>query len=168
MSLDEGRHGGCHGKKVSVRAGSYAIALAFLIASTGAAVCAPSTRSAARHVELRIYDSVGQAKWEVRTPDVVRSSARASRQPGGVAALYFRLTTNGAFKFHSLTRALARRGTRLHRSQRFAFEVDGRVYARPFIDYRASPNGLDGRSGIQVGGLKLATAQRLARGIRQG
>jgi len=151
-----------------VRVTGFAISLALLIPSTGAAVLAPSARSAASHVELLIYDPVGRAKSEVRTADVVRSSARASRQPGGSAALYFRLTKIGALKFHSLTRALARRGARLHRSQRFAFEVGGRVYARPLIDYRAYPNGLDGRSGIQVDGLKLATAQRLAREIRQG
>jgi preprotein translocase subunit SecD len=115
-----------------------------------------------------MYDPAGQSKWAVGTADVVRSSARASRQPGGFATLSFRLTNNGAMKFHNLTRALARRGARLHRAQRFAFEVDGRVVSLPSIDYRAFPNGLDGRSGIQVEGLKFATAQRLARGIRQG
>ncbi len=82
--------------------------------------------------------------------------------------LSFRLTTNGARKFHSLTRALARRGARLRRPQRFAFAVNGRVYSRPFVDYRAFPNGLDGRTGIQVEGMTLATAQRLAREIRRG
>lgn len=154
--------------RLAQRVALVALLLTLLMATSGAAVAAPSAGSVASGVDLRIYDPLGQARWEVRTADVVRSSAYASRRPGGSAALYFRLTKYGALKFHRLTRALARRGVRLHRSQPFALKVDGRVYARPLVDYRAFPDGLDGRSGIQVEGLKLATAQRLAREIRRG
>jgi len=75
----------------------------------------------------------------------------------------------GASKFQKLTRALARRGAELRRPQSFALEVNGRVVSRPLVDYHAFPNGFDvGRSGIQIEGMKLATAQRLARQIRRG
>ena len=42
------------------------------------------------------------------------------------------------------------------------------VYWRPLIDHRAFPNGLDGRAGINLRNLVYATAQRLARLIRNG
>ncbi len=139
-----------------------------LLTFVGAAVLVPSACGTASHLTLRIYDPTGQAKSEVTTADVVRSSARASREHGGSAVLFFRLMNEGSSKFHSLTRALARRGARIRRRQPFAFEIDGRVYARPLIDYRAYPDGLDGRPGLQMEGLRLETAQLVARHIREG
>jgi hypothetical protein len=47
------------------------------------------------------------------------------------------------------------------------FAINGRAYGQPLVDYRLFPDGLDGRSGIEVVGLTLATAQRLAREIRE-
>lgn len=46
--------------------------------------------------------------------------------------------------------------------------VDGHVYARPSVDYRAYHDGLDGSSGLEMGSLRLAVAQRLAKEIRGG
>lgn len=120
------------------------------------------------HVTLRIYDSAGGAASVVGTEDVVRSSARASRGPGGSATLFLALTDDGAIKLESLTRTLARRGAKVHRPQTFTFEIDGKVYARPKIDYRAFPDGLDGSSGLEIGGLPLTVARQLAGQIREG
>jgi hypothetical protein len=157
------------GYKVSVRVLSVAVATAFLLAGVGGVVSAPGSRTVVSDMGLRMYDPAGRIKWEVRTADIVRLSARATRQPGGSVVLYFRLTKPGASKFHKLTRALAHRGAELRRAQRFALEVAGRVVSRPLIDYHAFPDGFDvERSGIQIEGMKLATAQRLARQIRQG
>ena len=124
---------------------------------------------------LRVYDPSGQVKTEVTSADVVRSSVRAVSspvvsppQPGRAAGLVFSLTKRGASKFESLTRALAQRGARLHRNQRFAVEVGGRIYLRPWVDYRRNPNGLPGGSGVEITGLAIATARMLVRLIRDG
>jgi len=117
---------------------------------------------------FRIYDPTGRVSTEVTGADLVRSSVRAVHQPGGAATLYLRLTKAGAAKFHSLTRALARRGAQLHRHQSFAVEIGGHVYARPWVDYRADPDGMDGSSGLEMVSVPLAVAQRLAREIRGG
>jgi hypothetical protein len=79
--------------------------------------------------------------------------------------LHFRLTGQGATKFHALTRGLARRGARLRRNLAVAIEIDGRVRARPFVDYRLYPDGLDGSQGIEVQ-LPRALARRFAKQIR--
>jgi hypothetical protein len=142
------------------------VALTLLAVLISSAVSVTSARSDVSRVDLRIYDSAMQSRWEVRTADVVRSSAYASRVAGDSASLYFRLTASGAVKFRRLTRDLARRGARLRRAQRFVLKIDGRVYARPRVDYRAFPDGLDGRPGIEIQGLSLSTAQRLAGRIR--
>ena len=118
-------------------------------------------------VELRMYDPAGQVRSEVTLADVVRSSARATLARGVAPSLDFRLTNRGILRCDSLTRALARRGARLGLNQAVALEINGRVYARPTVDYRLYPDGLDCSSGIEVA-LKLKTAQRLASEIRHG
>jgi hypothetical protein len=117
---------------------------------------------------LRIFDPSGLVKTQVTNDDAVRSSVRAVRQPAGSAMLVGNFTKAGATKFCSLTRALARRGSRLRSPQHFAFEVAGRIYTRPWIDYRAFPNGLCGSPGFQVGGMRLSVARSLVRLIRGG
>jgi len=116
-------------------------------------------------LEMRIYDPSGNAKPEVATPDFIRRSARAIRF-SGQSMLSLRLTDTGAKKFKNLTRILARRGARLHRMQAIAFEVDGHTYARAAIDYRLSPNGFDGSSGIEFSAVPPKVARRLAKKIR--
>jgi hypothetical protein len=118
---------------------------------------------------LRIYDPSAHVKGQVTAGDVVPSSVRTGPESGGTAHtyfIYFGLTSRGRQRFHSLTRALARRGARLHRVQRFAFEVNGHVYGRPFIDYRLYPNGIDGSSGIEIPGVPPKSAKRVARELR--
>jgi hypothetical protein len=113
-----------------------------------------------------LYDPTGGVSTEVTRADVVLSSVRAVRQPGGQAALYLRLTPRGASRLHSLTRALAHRGARLHRQQSFAVRIGGRVRARTRVDYRAFPQGLDGNSGLEILTARLAVIQQLAKEIR--
>ena len=130
-----------------------------------AAGCGSANHTAAG---LRIYDPAGQVKGEVGPTDVVQSSVTASTDQAGTAVLAFALTRHGNERIRSLTRALAQRGARLHRNQHFAFEVSGHVYARPFIDYRATPDGIDGESGIEIPGLGRKVANRIAVQMREG
>ena len=118
-------------------------------------------------VRLRLYDPSGRTRAEVGIRDVERASARAVRLPDGTA-LSFRLTSTGAAKCHRLTLSLAKRGARLHHFQRFAFAINGRVYARPFVDYRLFPEGLDCTTGLEFHGLRVADARRLVVLIRRG
>jgi hypothetical protein len=138
-----------------------------LVSILAAAVLAPAACGAATRFTLSIYDPSGEATTRLTMTDVVRSSARAASVEGRSAALYVRLTRVGAQKFHTLTRDLARRGARLHRPQVFVFQINSHVYARPVIDYRVYPNGIEG-DGLQIDGLRLATARRLASQIRTG
>jgi hypothetical protein len=144
----------------SARSRTIVLPLAALSAVLATAACGNSDRP-----ELRIYDPTGRAKEEVTIADVVPSSARASRQPDGSAALSFSFTREGASKFHRLTRSLARRGAEVHRPQRVAIEINGRRHTN-VVDYRAFPNGLDGSAGVQLAMLRLPDAQRLAADIR--
>jgi len=131
------------------------------------AVLAPTACAKATRVVLRIYDPAGEVKAEVGINDVVRSSARAFREPGGYAAVSFRLTARGVVKCNRLMRGLARRGARLRRAQRFVIEIDGEV-RRIVVDYRAYPDGVDCAPGLRLTGLRLSLAQRLAKRIRDG
>ena len=117
-------------------------------------------------VALRIYDPTDQTPSEVTIRDVVSSSVRAARDPGGAGVLYFRLTDAGVRNCHALMRALARRGAREQRPQRFAIVVDGRVRSRPFVDYRVNPNGVDCGAGLELTGLQPDVARRLAKLLR--
>lgn len=117
-------------------------------------------------VDLQIYDSNNEVDTRLDIDDVVASSARSTRESDGSAVLYFELTDQGAVKFAELTRALARRGASLNRSQAFVFEVDDHIYARPVVDHQAFPDGLDGDAGLQIGGFRPEVAARLATEIR--
>jgi hypothetical protein len=135
---------------------------------TGSITVVLKKKQSASPYELRVYDPSGRERTAVTGADVVHSSVRVVGQAGRTAALFFDLTKTGAARFHVLTRALARRGARLHRPQHFAVEVGGRIYVRPWVDYRLFPDGLPGDSGIEMGGMPLVTARRLARLIREG
>ena len=137
-----------------------------LLAIATLVVAASDALASGTQFTLRVYDPTGLVKTEVTSADVVRSSFRAVLQPGGSAAVVGTLTRAGDSKFCSLTRALARRGARLRRPQHFAFEVAGRVYARPWVDYKAFPNGVCGSPAFEVVGMRLAVARTLVRLIR--
>jgi hypothetical protein len=130
--------------------------------------------SSSPEFRFRIYDPLGKVKDQVTESGVLRSSARSVRPadgaagPEGSASFYFRLTDEGEAEFHRLTRALVRRGARLHRPQRFVIEMNGTVLSRSTIDYRLFPDGFDGKTGLEFAGLPSATAQRLADQMRTG
>jgi hypothetical protein len=119
---------------------------------------------------LRIYDSTGHAKGEVTATEVIRSSVRTGREPGGKATAYlsFALTRRANQEIQSLTCALAQRGARLHQLRHFAFEVSGHVYAHPYIDYRVTPDGFAGKGGMELPGLSPKVARRIAGQLRAG
>ena len=121
-----------------------------------------------RQSSFRLYDPTGEAATQVTRADVVRSSVRVLRDPAGQAVLAFAFTKHGASQFRALTRALARRGARLHRQQSFVVEIGGHVSARSRVDYEQYPDGLDGSSGVEIIVPRLATAQWLARKVRRG
>ena len=78
----------------------------------------------------------------------------------------FELTGHGQESFLQLTRGLAQRGAKLHRVQHFAIAVRGRVYSRPFIDYRLSPDGLEANTGVVISNVPPSSAKRLADVLR--
>ena len=123
-----------------------------------------STGGAGKVAGLHIYAIGDKTAPQITSADLVRSSV-ISRVLYGHPELDFRLTNRGAAKFHRLTVLLAQRGARLHRLQRFAFAVDGRVYFRPSIDYRRTPKGLPGAA-LQFQTSSLASARRLAAALR--
>ena len=140
-----------------------------LIALVAAGVAGGASTAETR-TTLRIYDASGKTTVQVSLADVVRSSVKAiftftaPRDYG----IYFRLNSRGITAFDQLTRVLAQRGARLGSPQHFAFEVNGRVYARPLVDYRHFPKGLDGRDGVEILGITNAASKALASTIRHG
>lgn len=115
---------------------------------------------------LRIFDPTGAIKVQVTSAEVALSTVRAVSTPTGEAALVGKFTARGRVKFCTLTRGVAKRGTRLHHDQHIAFAVAGHVIGRPTIQSRLFPNGLCGSPSFEVAGLKLAEARRLSRAIR--
>jgi hypothetical protein len=141
--------------------------VAFLGSTAAACGSHHSTEAKRRTFQLRIFDAANKADVQVTAADVVRQSARTEAgETAGSRLLYFRLTRSGTVKFSRLTRTLAHRGRRVHRSQRFTVEINHRVYARPMVDYRVFPEGLDASQGLQIAGLRQSVANRLAREIR--
>jgi preprotein translocase subunit SecD len=78
----------------------------------------------------------------------------------------FELTAHGQRTFLQLTRGLAHRGAKLHRVEHFAIAVRGRVYSRPSIDYRLTPDGLDTSPGVSIANVPPNVAKRLADALR--
>lgn len=139
-----------------------------LVVVSGSATTATFAASeATTRTAFRIYDPSGKTKVVVTITDVVRSSIRANRDPGGGGTLAIPLTPRGRAKFHRLTLALAQRGARLHRSQRLAMKIGGSV-RKALIDYQAEPEGIPASTPLLITGLRFSTAQRFARLLRAG
>src|SRR5919197_1670330 len=115
--------------------------------------------SSSSEFQFRIYDPLGHIKTEVTSSDVVRSSARAAPTQDGSWSFTFRLTDEGEAEFRSLTRALAKRGARLHRPLRIRMEMNGTVLSRSSIEYRIFPDGYGVETGMWFAGFRPATAQ---------
>jgi preprotein translocase subunit SecD len=73
------------------------------------------------------------------------------------------LTARGRSAWEALTGEVARRGKARSKLQHLAITLDGRIYAVAYIDPRDAPNGIDGRRGMQISGLRSADeARRIA------
>lgn len=106
------------------------------------------------------------------------TGARAVRDPEtGSASIVFGLTPPGQAAFRRVTAGLARRGQTLvepgqtpdRAFQHFAIVLDGRALTVPFVDFRANPDGLDGRDGVRIaGGFSALSARAVAAVLRSG
>ncbi len=151
------------------RKGILVLCCAALLVSSPA-VWAARARSGTKPT-LRIFDPKGRVRAQVTLAGILRSETRTIRIPGdppGVGRLSLAFTKTGRTSFCSLTRGLAHVGARLLHIQADALEVDGRIYARGYIEYRIFPNGLcvSGSAPQILFSMKLATARRLTRLIR--
>ena len=97
--------------------------------------------------------------------EVVASSVKTWRGDG-TTNINFELTPRGRRSFLRLTRSLARRGETFHRAQHFAIAVGGRVYSRPLIDYRLTPDALDAKTGLVITNVPSSEAKRVANALR--
>jgi hypothetical protein len=114
-----------------------------------------------------MYDTRHQANVEILSSDLVRNSVRVGTVEGSPPSIYIKLTERGESKFHRLSRILAKRGERLHAIQQMAIEVNGKVYDRVGVDYKAYPEGLNADTGLEI--LRFddpATTRRLVNEMR--
>jgi hypothetical protein len=138
-----------------------ALTVALFGLGIGTASAHPST--------VRIFDPAGEIKAQLTTPDVIRRSVKAGRLPGdakGFGSLTLTFTSRGERSFCALTKALAKRSKLAGVPEEMAFAVNGRVYKRPSVDFRASPGGFCTGPPIIEFDMPLQLAQRLARIIR--
>ena len=108
--------------------------------------------------------------------DVARAYAAvdpSAQEP--VVVLEF--TPRGQAAFETLTRTIAQRGKarsdegvdHMRALQHLVLVLDDRIMARPYIDFRASPDGIDGADGAQIqGGLTPESARRIAAILNSG
>jgi hypothetical protein len=115
---------------------------------------------------LHIYDARRMAKATVTSGDVVRSSVRVVPLSRRYATLYVGFNRRGRAQFCRLTRALARRGARLHRHQYFVIAADSRVFFRLWVDFQKFPSGLCGVPGFESDRMPIRAARALAKSIR--
>jgi hypothetical protein len=141
---------------------------ALLVCGVSVGAATAQTRG---NVTLRIFDPKGRVHARVTLAGIVRSKTHVVRLPSdqtGSGNVSLAFTKAGWTDFCSLTRGLAHVGSRLHRLQADALEVDGRLYSRGYIEYRIFPNGLcvKGSAPRILFPMKLTTARSLARLIR--
>jgi preprotein translocase subunit SecD len=108
--------------------------------------------------------------------DIARAGSAVdpgSQQP----AVWIEFTARGQRAFTMLTRALARRARAravagagdAEAVQHFAVVLDDQIVAVPRIDFRATPDGIDGSTGAQIeGGLMPLEARRIAAILNSG
>jgi hypothetical protein len=150
--------------RLLITAGRNALIISVLVLLIGSA-CGGSS---AHELHFRTYDPLGYVRIEVTESDVLRRSAHASRERDGWWSLNFRLTEEGQAKFRRLTRALAKRGARLHRPLRCVAEMNGTLLSRSTFDYRIFPDGYGAEKGMWFPGYRAETAQRLADQMQEG
>jgi preprotein translocase subunit SecD len=97
-----------------------------------------------------------------------RATVRAAVDPKtGEPVVHAQFTPDAEKQFEALTRRLAHRGAELDRPQHLLLVIDDVVYASPYIDFRANPDGIPGDTGIQFSGLaSLDETRKLAKALR--
>ncbi len=111
----------------------------------------------------------------VRNADI--ASARAQRDPAtGDPIVAFDLDSHGQKMFSALTREVAHRGARtvlpgesMEAVQHIAIVLDDQIASVPFINFRETPDGIDGAAGVQIqGGLTPDRTHQLAAILNTG
>lgn len=145
-------------------------------------------RDATRVLEVKrgtlvARSGAGDRGWFVLRDDVavrgsdIREPAQGVADGTGAPIVTFEFDADGARAFRELTRELAARGERLAgageagagANQHFAIVVDERIVSIPFVDFRASPDGIDPAAGGQIeGNFTIASARGLASVLRGG
>jgi hypothetical protein len=102
--------------------------------------------------------------------DIERARGDVFDVPTGDPIVALELTPDGQKAFTELTRRVAERGAAnatpgggVGDAQHIAIVIDGRIVSVPYIDFRQAPDGIEGGTGVQIGGdLTRQTARRLA------
>jgi len=151
----------------------------------GAITKAQAETRAARHPSGRVVraPSGEPDQWFVLagTPALtdaeIDSAIAATDPPTREPVIAIEFTPRGQTAFKSLTRELAHRArnnasngaTDNEAGQHFVLVIDDRIVATPQIDFRDSPDGIDGRTGAQIqGGLTSKAARQIAAVLTTG
>jgi len=123
-----------------------------------------------------LQDDVALQGQEIKNPE-----QQFNQGAGGDGApnVTFEFTDKGRKLWQEVTREIADRGSRNafllpgqtadDANQHFAIVLDDELVSVPFIDYRANPDGIDGRTGSQIeGGFTIKSAQQLANVLKTG
>jgi preprotein translocase subunit SecD len=145
----------------------------------GNAAAISKTEAAKRAGDGRVVHALGGGSdgWfalggrpALTNADIERARGDVFDVPTGDPVVAIELTAAGARTFTELTRRIAERGAAgataasgLEAAQHFAIVVDDRIAAVPYVDFRQVPEGIDGATGVQIGGgLTRKTARQLA------
>ncbi|MEA2148270.1 MAG: SecD/SecF fusion protein, partial [Solirubrobacteraceae bacterium] len=121
-------------------------------------------------------DQVALKGTEIKNPEQnFDQGAGGNGQP----IVTFDFTSKGRKIWQTTTRRIAERGSESAglipgqnisgANQHFAIVLDDELVSTPFIDFRANPDGIDGRTGSQIsGGFTIKSAQALANVLKTG
>jgi preprotein translocase subunit SecD len=111
--------------------------------------------------------ALGGEPW--MTSACIGHARPATDQTSGEPTVAIDLNAEGRKVFADLTRQVAHRGADREANQHLAIVIDDRIVAAPFIDYRQTPDGIDGSKGVQIeGGLTEQTANQTAAVLDSG
>jgi SecD/SecF fusion protein len=123
-----------------------------------------------------LRDRVALKGTEIKNPEQnFDQGAGGNGQP----IVTFDFTSKGRKIWQTTTRRIAERGSESAglipgqdisgSNQHFAIVLDDELVSTPFIDFRANPDGIDGRTGSQIsGGFTIKSAQALANVLKTG
>ena len=136
----------------------------------------PDTATKKNDAWFVLKDDVALKGQEIKNPEQGSDQgAGGSGQP----IVTFEFTKKGRQTWQDVTRRIAERGSEsvgllpgqdaASANQHFAIVLDDELVSTPFIDFRANPDGIDGRTGSQIeGGFTIKSAQKLANVLKTG